>query len=120
MFNTYRARLLFPLLVILGLLGTTFSIERPAAAASGPALSVNAAAGQRPIDPMIYGMNFACSTISTCTTIRKRRMSRSRPLVMLSDRPGGCARPARCGTRPMSTRAGSPRPARPRRSTAWA
>jgi hypothetical protein len=59
MFNTYRARLLFPLLVILGLLGTTFSIERPAAAASGPALSINAAVGQRPIDPMIYGMNFA-------------------------------------------------------------
>ncbi len=34
------------------------SIDRQTAA-SGPALSVNAAVGQRPIDPMIYGMNFA-------------------------------------------------------------
>jgi hypothetical protein len=62
MFHTYRTRTLFLVLVILGLLATLF--DRPAAAASGPALSVNAAAGQHSISPLIYGVNFASATLA--------------------------------------------------------
>ncbi|MFL5803577.1 MAG: glycoside hydrolase family 44 protein [Roseiflexaceae bacterium] len=64
MFSSHRTRMSLFVLVILGLLATLFEADRPAAAASGPALSVNAAAGQHSISPLIYGMNFADPTLA--------------------------------------------------------
>src|SRR5690349_22081112 len=55
MIRTHRAAVL--LLPLALLLSCQQSVSRPSAA--GPALSVNAAAGQRAISPYIYGMNFA-------------------------------------------------------------
>jgi Glycoside hydrolase family 44 len=64
MFSSHRTRTLFLVLVILGLLTTSFRSDRPAAAANGPNLSVDAAAGQHAISPLIYGMNFASPTLA--------------------------------------------------------
>lgn len=45
--------------VLLGLVGCVSVAVKPTTAATGPVLTVNAAAVQRPISPLIYGMNFA-------------------------------------------------------------
>jgi hypothetical protein len=64
MLYSHRTRTLVLVLVTLGLLTTSVGFDRPAAAAGGPNLSVNAAAGQHPISPLIYGMNFADAALA--------------------------------------------------------
>src|SRR5262245_61775875 len=63
MFRTpRRIRMALILSIILAMLTAALSYER--AAAAGPALSVNAAAGLHTISPYIYGMNFADSSLA--------------------------------------------------------
>jgi hypothetical protein len=57
MFSVHRVRTFLLLIVFLGMLTARSEAEQPAA--TGPALSVNAASVQRGISPYIYGMNFA-------------------------------------------------------------
>ncbi|HET9223177.1 MAG TPA: glycoside hydrolase family 44 protein, partial [Roseiflexaceae bacterium] len=57
MFSVHRVRTFLLLIVFLGMLTARSEAEQPAA--TGPALSVNAASVQRAISPYIYGMNFA-------------------------------------------------------------
>jgi hypothetical protein len=62
MFHFHRIRTVLLLIVILGMLTAVSPGERPSAA--GPALSVNAASGQRTISPYIYGLNFASQALA--------------------------------------------------------
>ena len=61
MFSFRRIHTSLLLIVILGMLTAVSWADQPAA---GPALSVNAASGQRAISPYIYGMNFADQTLA--------------------------------------------------------
>ncbi len=62
MLHFHRTRTALLLIVVLGMLTALSPGKRPAAA--GPALSVNAASGQRTISPFIYGMNFASQALA--------------------------------------------------------
>jgi hypothetical protein len=61
--------------VLCGLLFAAFAAASPhgAAAASGPTLSVNAAASRHPISPLIYGMNFADQALAQNLRLPVRR-----------------------------------------------
>ena len=64
MFHARRTRTLLLLFLLLAMLAASLGYGQPAAASSGPALNVNAGASQHPIDPLIYGMNFADETLA--------------------------------------------------------
>jgi glycosyl hydrolase family 44 len=59
MFRLHRTRAALLLILVAGMLAASAQADRPAIAAGGPALSVDAAADRHPISPDIYGMNFA-------------------------------------------------------------
>ena len=63
------------LCVLCGLLFAAFAATAPhgAAAATGPTLSVNAAASRHPISPFIYGMNFADQSLAQELRLPVRR-----------------------------------------------
>ena len=69
--------ILFRYLLIFMLVAGTFTNVPVASAipsaASGPALSVNAAADVHPISPYIYGMNFATEAIAADLNLPVRR-----------------------------------------------
>jgi hypothetical protein len=59
MFRPQRTSTPFLLLLIIATLSAAALPNRSASAAAGPVLSVDSGADQRPISPLIYGMNFA-------------------------------------------------------------
>jgi hypothetical protein len=64
MFRMQRLSTSLLLLLALGIVSALLACDHSAVAATGPALSVNANADQRPISPLIYGMNFADTALA--------------------------------------------------------
>jgi hypothetical protein len=73
MFHPQRNRAPLLLALALAILAAALAPGQGATAATGPALSVNAAADQHPISPDIYGMNFADEALAQELRLPVRR-----------------------------------------------